>query len=100
MKKLKKDFLELMIYGLAAAVSGMLFFFGLLYPDYLYTEETYQIKKDFDMEEVWGISEEEFSGLSEAQKLSLISDISPSQVRYKSKLWEMLSTSMDKVEHK
>ncbi len=93
MKIRKKDVLELAVYGLAALLSGALFFFGICYPDYLYTKETYRITADFDMEAEWGVSPEEFEALLEADKLRLIAETDPSRIHYKSKLWEMLCES-------
>ena len=90
MKIRKKEYLELAVYGLAALLSGTLFFFGICYPDYLYTKETYRITEDFDMETQWGVSPQEFRELSEADKLRLIGETDPSHIHYKSKLWEMI----------
>lgn len=88
---MKKELLELAVYGLATMISGMLFFFGLMYPEYLYTEESYTITAPEDAEEIWGISEEEFNGLSQQEKVRLLYESDDLHIRYKSKLWEALS---------
>ena len=52
---MKKGILELAVYGIASILSGTLFFFGIMYPDYLYTEETYRIEWESGLEQVLGM---------------------------------------------
>jgi hypothetical protein len=87
---MKKDFWELAVYGIASILSGMLFFFGLMYPDYLYTEEAYRITAPTEVQQVWGITMEEFNELSGEEKFQLISELDMSHIQYKSRLWELL----------
>lgn len=88
--KMKKKLLELAVYGVASIISGTLFFFGLMYPEYLYTEESYAISAPEDTEELWGISAEEFDDLSQQEKVRLLYELDGAHIRYKSKLWEVL----------
>lgn len=88
---MKKELLELAVYGVASILSGMLFFFGLMYPEYLYTEESYTIAAPKETEQLWGISAEEFDALSQQEKVRLLYETDGSNIRYKSKLWETLN---------
>lgn len=89
---MKKDFAELAVFGLASIISGMLFFFGIMYPNALYTEETYQITSDFDSELLGHISEDTFQKLPQQEKIRLLCELEPSQLQYKSKLWEIIES--------
>lgn len=87
---MKKGFLELAVYGIASILSGTLFFFGIMYPDYLYTEETYRIEWESGLEDVWGMDCETFDGLSDQEKVRMLCELDNSHVRYKSKIWETI----------
>lgn len=87
---MKKELLELMVYALAAAMSTMLFFFGLFYPSYTYTEETYTVLAPIVDGEGKIIDRENFEKLSQQEKIKLFYELDPSQIQYESKIWECI----------
>lgn len=86
---MKKDFLEMTIYGLAALFSGSLFFFGLLYPSYVYTEDVCQVTAPYSVEGS-SLSQEEFDRLTHKERLAYLEEMDGSQFQYKSRIWECI----------
>ena len=89
---MKKDLLELIVYGVASIMSGMLFFFGIMYPDYLYTKETYEITAECDTQKLWGLTREQVDELSDVQKARLIGELDQSDLIYESRIWNMIKS--------
>lgn len=86
---MKKDFLEIVIYGLAAFFSGSLFFFGLLYPSYVYTEDVCHVTAPYSVEKS-SFSQEEFERLSHKERVAYLEKLNGSQFQYKSRIWECI----------
>jgi len=86
---MKRDFFEMMIYGVAALFSGSLFFFGLMYPSYVYTEDVCRVSAPYRMEKD-SFNQEEFNRLSSKEKLVYLEQTDRLQFQYKSRIWECI----------